>query len=163
MAFQSTLNRVNTFGEAGDLANGQYVRYTPTTPRVATSDSIVAGAFAWVADVNGVATAKSHDTGAPAGIVQRVLDIANTNIASEGTTTYPAGHKVDVITKGDVFVNVPSAAVGKVLYANNTTGAITCDAAGQTVSGSTETAWKIVSLANNAAAAGGSICIVSNV
>lgn len=163
MAFQSSVNRVNTYGIQGDLANGQVPHYTPTTPRVAANDSIEVGGFAWVSDSNGVATAKSADTGAPTGIVQRVKDVPNYTIKSEGSLAVPAGRKCDVIVWGDVFVKVPSAAVGKVLYANNTTGAITCDAAGQTVSGSTETNWKIISLANNAAAAGGSICIVSNV
>lgn len=163
MAFQGTINRVNTFGIQGDLANGQVPHYTPTTPRVATSDSIAVGGFAWVSDTNGVASAASHGTGAPTGIVQRVLDVPNYTMTAEGSMTIPAGRKCDVVVWGDIFVNVPSAAVGKVLYANNTTGAITCNTAGQTVSGATETGWVIKSLANNASAAGGSICIVSNV
>lgn len=163
MAFQNTVNRTNTFGIQGDLANGQIPHYTPTTPRVAASDSIAVGGFAWVSDDNGVATATSKGTGAPNGLVQRTLDGVNYDIKSEGTMTVPAGRKVDVVVKGHMFVKVPSAVVGKVLFANNTTGAITCGNAGASVSGSTETAWKIISLAGNAASADGSIVIVSNI
>ena len=51
----------------------------------------------------------------------------------------------------------------KKLFVNNTTGAITCGNAGASVSGATETDWTVVSLANNAAAATGSVVIASNV
>lgn len=165
MTFQNTVNRINTFGIQGDLANGQVPHYTPTTPRVAASDTGVnAGAFVWVADTNGVATAASTGTGAPTGIVQRTLDGVNYTVTSEGTLNYKEGRKVDVIVWGDVFVKTTdSAAVGKKLFVNNTTGAITCGTAGATVSGATETSWVVKSLANNAASATGSIVIASNV
>lgn len=164
MAFQATVNRNNTYGIQGDLANGQVPHYYPLTPCVAASDSINAGAFAWVSVSGETVSAASHAAGAPTGIVQRVMDEDNTNMMSDASMAYGAGHKVDVITWGDVFVKTTdSATVGNVLFANNTTGAITNAAAGTSVSGATETKWKIVSLAGNAASASGSVVIVSNI
>lgn len=164
MAFQNTMNRVNTFGIQGDLANGQVPHYTPTTPRVKAGETIYAGDFVWVADTNGVAEcAKASQSGKPTGIVQRVMDVALPCTAT-ASLQVPVGRKADVIVWGDVFVKTTdSASVGNKLFVNNTTGAITNAAAGATVSGATETDWKIVSLANNAASATGSVVIASNV
>ena len=164
MAFQSTINRVNTYGVQGDLANAQVPHYTPTTPRVATGATVSCGDFVWVKDANGVSTCSKAGTGKPTGIVQRVLDVPNYTMTSEGTLQIPAGRKASVVTWGDMFIKTTdSASVGKKIFVNNTTGAITCGTAGASVAGATETDWAIVSLANNAAAAGGSVVIVSNV
>ena len=164
MTFQTTVNRVNTYGIQGDLANGQVPHYTATTPRVATGETVTAGSFVWVSDLNGVSTAAASGTGAPTGIVQRVLDVPNMTINSEGKMVIPAGRKCDVVVWGDIFVKTTdSATVGNSIYVNNITGAITNAAAGSSVGGATETPWKIVSLANNAASVSGSVVIVSNV
>lgn len=164
MAFQSAVNRVNTFGIQGDLANGQVPHYAPTTPLVYTGETINAGDFVWVSDTNGASVAKkASQSGKPTGIAQRVLDnpLAAT---SDASLQIPVGHEVSVIVWGDVFVKTTdSATVGNKLFVNNTTGAITNGAAGASVSGATETDWVIKSLANNAAAAGGSVVIASNV
>jgi len=164
MAFQNTMNRVNTFGIQGDVANGQVPHYTPTTPRVASGETIYAGDFVWVSDTNGVATcAKASQSGKPTGIVQRVLE-APLGCADAASLQIPVGRKADVVVWGDMFVKTTdTAAVGKKLFVNNTTGAITCGNAGASVSGATETDWTIVSLANNAADASGSVVIASNV
>ena len=163
MAFQNTMNRVNTFGIQGDLANGQVPHYTPTTPRVDAGETIYAGDFVWVTDTNGVAVAKKSGSGKPTGIVQRVMDVA-LGCADEASLQVPEGHKCDVIVWGDVFVKTTdTASVGKKLFVNNTTGAITCGTAGASVSGATETDWTVVSLANNTAGASGSVVIASNV
>lgn len=163
MAFQTLINRENTFGIQGDLANGQVPHYTPTTPRVDTGATVDCGDFVWVTDTNGASVCSKAGTGAPDGIVQRVLD-ATLPCNQDATITYPAGHAVSVVNWGDMFVKTTdSATVGNVLFVNNTTGAITNDAAGSTVSGATETGWVIKSLANNAADASGSVVIVSNV
>ena len=164
MAFQSTVNRVNTYGIQGDLANGQVPHYTPTTPVVYTDETIYAGDFVWVTDTNGAAVAKkASQSGKPTGIVQRVLD-NRLGCADEGSLQIAVGHQCSVVVWGDMFIKTTdSAAVGKKIFVNNTTGAITCGNAGASVSGATETDWTVVSLANNAAAAGGSVVIVSNV
>lgn len=164
MAFQNTMNRVNTFGIQGDLANGQVPHYTATTPRVKEGETIYAGDFVWVADNNGVAEcAKASQSGKPTGIVQRVMDVALPCTAT-ASLKIPAGRKADVIVWGDVFVKTTdTASVGKKLFVNNTTGAITCGNAGASVSGATETDWVVKSLANNTAGASGSVVIASNV
>lgn len=164
MTFQSTVNRVNTYGIQGDLANGQVPHYSATTPRVAASQTIYTGDFVWVTDANGVATCSKAGTGKPTGIVQRVLDVPNYTITAEGSLQIPVGRKASVVVWGDMFIKTTdTAAVGKKIFVNNTTGAITCGNAGASVSGATETDWTVVSLANNAAASGGSVVIVSNV
>lgn len=164
MTFQSTVNRVNTYGIQGDTANGQVPHYTPTTPRVGASQTIYAGDFVWVKDADGVSSCYKAGSGKPTGIVQRVLDVPNYTITSEGTMQIPAGRTAQVVTWGDMFIKTTdSAAVGKKIFVNNTTGAIKCGNAGGSVAGSTETDWVVVSLANNAPAATGSVVIVSNV
>lgn len=164
MAFQNTMNRRYTFGIQGDLANGQEPHYTPTTPVVYTDETIYAGDFVWVTDTNGVAVAKkASQSGKPTGIVKRVQDVA-LGATESASLQVPVGRKCDVIVWGDVFVKTTdTASVGKKLFVNNTTGAITCGNSGASVSGATETDWIIVSLANNTAAAGGSVVIASNV
>lgn len=164
MTFQSTVNRVNTFGLPGDLANGQVPHYAPTTPRVAADATVYCGDFVWIDDQNGVSTCSKAGTGKPVGIVQRVLDVPAYNIKSEGSLQIPAGRTAQVVTWGDVFVKVANAAaVGQKLFVNNSTGEIKAGAASGSVASSTETDWVIVSLANNAASATGSIVIASNV
>lgn len=163
MAFQTTVNRVNTFGIQGDLANGQVPHYTPVTPVVAADATVHCGDFVWITDVNGSATCDVKGSGKPDGIVHRELDnpLACTDVAS---LVVPVGHKAAVVNFGDVFVKTTdTAAVGKKLFVNNTTGAITCGNAGASVSGATETDWVVKSLANNAASASGSVVIASNV
>lgn len=163
MAFQSTINRVNTYGMPGDIANGQVPHYAPTTPRVATGATVNCGDFVWIDDQNGVSTCSKAGTGKPVGIVQRIQDfpLATT---SEGSLQIPEGRTASVVTWGDMFVKVAnSAAVGQKLFVNNTTGEIKAGAAGGSVASSTETDWAIVSLANNAPAATGSVVIASNV
>lgn len=164
MAFQNTMNRRYTFGIQGDLANGQEPHYTPTTPVVYTGETIYAGDFVWVTDTNGVAVAKkASQSGKPTGIVKRVQDVA-LGATESASLQVPVGRKCDVIVWGDVFVKTTdTASVGKKLFVNNTTGAITCGTAGASVSGATETDWTIVSLANNTAGASGSVVIASNV
>ena len=164
MAFQNTMNRVRTFGIQGDLANGQTPHYTATTPRVYTGETIYAGDFVWVEDTNGVAYAKkASQSGKPTGIVQRVMDVA-LPATSTASLQIPVGRKCDVIVWGDVYVKTTDqASVGKKLFVNNTTGAITCGNAGASVSGATETDWVVKSLANNTAGASGSVVIASNV
>ena len=114
IACQNTMNRVNTFGIQGDVANGQVPHYTPTTPRVAADETIYAGDFVWVSDTNGVATcAKASQSGKPTGIVQRVLDLP-LGCADAASLQIPVGRKADVVVWGDMFVKTTdSAAVGK--------------------------------------------------
>lgn len=163
MAFQNTINRVNTYGMPGDIANGQVPHYAPTTPRVATGATVSGGDFVWIDDQNGVSTCSKAGTGKPVGVVQRVMDFPLA-CSEEASLQIPAGRTASVVTWGDVFVAVTNtAAVGQKLFVNNTTGAITAGAAGASVSGATETDWAIVSLANNAPAATGSVVIASNV
>lgn len=163
MTFQSTVNRVPTYGIQGDVANGQVPHYTPTTPRVATGATVSCGDFVWVVDQNGVSTCSKAGSGKPAGIVQRTMDFPIAT-ADEASLVIPAGRTCSVVNLGDMFVKTTDlASVGKKLFVNNTTGAITCGNAGASVSGATETDWVVASLANNAAAAGGSVVIASNI
>ena len=163
MAFQNTINRVNTYGIQGDIANGQIPHYAPTTPRVATGATVNCGDFVWIDDQNGVSTCSKAGTGKPVGIVQRTMDFPLATTA-EGSLQIPEGRTASVIVWGDVFVKTANAAaVGQKLFVNNSTGEIKAGNAGGSVAGSTETDWAIISLANNAASATGSVVIASNV
>lgn len=163
MAFQNTVNRVNTYGMPGEKANGQVPHYTPTTPRVATGATVNCGDFVWIDDQNGVSTCSKAGTGKPTGIVELIKDFPLASTA-EASLQIPEGRTASVIAWGDVFVKVAnSAAVGQKLFVNNTTGEIKAGAAGGSVASSTETDWAIVSLANNAPSATGSVVIASNV
>ena len=163
MAFQNTVNRVNTYGIQGDVANGQVPHYAPTTPRVATGATVNCGDFVWIDDQNGVSTCSKAGSGKPVGIVQRTMDFP-LGTANEGSLQIPAGRACSVVTWGDMFVKTTNtASVGQKIFVHNSTGAIAAGNAGGSVAGSTETDWVVVSLANNATAATGSVVIVSNV
>ena len=163
MAFQNTVNRVNTYGMPGDIANGQVPHYAPTTPRVATGATVNCGDFVWIDDQNGVSTCSKAGTGKPVGIVARIQDFPLA-CTEEASLQIPAGRQASVVVFGDVFVKVANAAaVGQKLFVNNSTGEIKAGAAGGSVASSTETDWAIVSLANNAPSATGSVVLASNV
>jgi hypothetical protein len=82
----------------------------------------------------------------PLGIVERVIGSYDPNIFSPGTLDISPGSNVDVIAFGDVFVSVvtETPAIGDAVFAPlSGTGGIKTGAAGSTVDGYIETAWKV--------------------
>jgi len=165
--FQKSTNRYPAKAVQGDLVtsgnpNGNPVVYWPFGAKADTG--LVAGGFAWVtADTDGLYVANGTGTGVPTGLVSRQLQYPIVNAALSESMAVTGGFSPAIIQKGEVWVmTTDPGTVGKVLFANNTTGAITCAAAGATVAGATETTWTIIALASGATAeSGGQLVAVS--
>lgn len=166
--FQKSTNRYLAKAVQGDLVtsgnpNGNPVVYWPFGAKADTG--LVVGGFAWVtADTDGFYVANGTGTGAPTGLVQRQMQFPIYNASLSESMAVAGGYAPAIVEKGEIWVmTTDPGTVGKVLFANNTTGAITCAAAGATVSGATETGWTIIALASGATArSGGQLVAVRN-
>lgn len=162
MSFQTQVNLNKPAGVRGDFADGNYNHMYALTPLAKSGDDVAieVGKFAWD---NGDGTASAIGEGKPTGLVHRTITLPIVDVTVEATMVVPAKHPVAIMDKGSMFVEVSNAAtVGEKLYVNNTTGAITSDDSGETVSGATETDFRIISLAGNASAEN-QLVIVTNV
>lgn len=139
MPFQKSVNNYPASAVAGDVAGLNPVAYLFPTP-VAISTGVTVGAAVWLSATGVVAMT---GTGAPAGIVTRVLTgILPSNL--EATMTILGGQPVPVVTRGDIYINTGAAAVlGHKVFANLTTGVLTTAAAGSTVAGAVETTFTV--------------------
>lgn len=159
MPFQKEVNQYKAWGVAGEIV-GDSNEYYPLTLKADTTVGVDVGKFVW--DNNGVAEGTTSGTAKPTGIVPRVLDNPILDTSVEYSMHIEKGRKVPVLVKGSVFVATSDAAtVGNVLYVKAADGTITNAAAGTTSAGLIETGWKIVSLCDNASAAG-QLCLVTN-
>ena len=161
MNFQKQVNLNNPAGVRGDFADGNYNHMYALTLLAKAGDSVAieVGKFAWD---NGDGTASAIGTGKPTGLVHRTISLPIINLRDDATMAVPAKYPVPIMDKGSMFVEVTNAAaVGEKIYVNNKTGAITSAATGQTVADSTETDFKIISLAKNASATN-QLVIVTN-
>lgn len=157
MAFQSQVYTSLAQGVAGDPATPNQAVYTPQN-FLAGSGGVNVGAFAFpvtsAADTLAIATG----AGKPLGIVQRNLSYPNYTVISEGTLHVDEGQALTIAVKGDFWMQAPaSATVGQKVYVDNTSGTISLNSAGATVSGSTETDWIV-----KTPAISGGMMIVSN-
>lgn len=144
-------------GVPGDKATLNPTAYTVHNP-IAEGEGVTVGGFVWPGtDVEH--QAKVGGTGAPLGVVERLLVYPGACGADDTTTLeLPEGSPLSVIVKGDVYVVTATAAtVGQKVYAVTADGTIKTDAAEQTVSGAVETDW----IVKTAGAAGDTI-IISN-
>lgn len=156
MALQSQVQLYTCEGVAGDPATPDQMVYTPIN-YLAGSGGVDVGKFAFAhASSGGIAVAAG--AGQPLGIVQRNISYPNYVLTSEGTLHVGQGEALTVAVKGDFWMQAPSSAtVGQKLYVDNTSGTISLNSAGATVSGSTETSWAV-----KTPAASGGMMIVSN-
>lgn len=158
MAFQSQVNLYTAEGVAGDLATPDQAVYTPQN-FLAGSGGVNVGEFVFADSTHADTIAKKTGSGQPLGIVQRVINYADYTVTDAGTMALPEGAALTIIVKGDVWLKAPSAAaVGKKVFVNNNTGAITVNTAGTSVSNSTETSWVV----KTPAAAANDMIIISN-
>lgn len=157
IAFQKEINSQKPWGVAGDFMDDNYNHMYPLTLLVKEYEGeddvkVEVGKFVWD---NGDGTCSAKGTGQPAGIVHRVLDIPITDIANGATMIVPSKYKVGIADCCSIFITVSDKpTVGNKIFVNNTTGAITNVAQGATVSGATETSFRIKTLCDNTAAAG---------
>lgn len=157
MAFQSQVELYTAEGVAGDLATPNQAIYTPQN-FLTGSGGMEVGKFAFADSTSPEKIAKKTGTGKPLGIVQRVINYVNYELTEAGSMLLPQGAPLTIIVKGDVWMKAPSnAAVGKKLFVNNSTGAITINSAGASVTSSTETDWVVKTPATS-----GGMMIVSN-
>lgn len=159
--FQNTVNRYKPIGVPGDFADTNYNHMYPLTLIAKDGDDVpvTIGKFVWD---NGDGTGSGIGTGQPTGLAHRVMDIPLFDIREGATMIVPPAYKVAVADVCTMFVEVSDTpAIGNHLYVNNTTGVITNAAAGETVSGATETNFVIKMLSDTPAAAG-NVCVVTN-
>lgn len=152
IAFQTSINSRKPWGVAGDFFDGNYNHMYPLTLIVKDGETAEVGKFVWD---NGDGTCSATGTGKPVGIVHRTMFIPITDFTTGATMTVPGRLACGIADKCSIFINVSDVpTVGNKIFVNNTTGAITNAAAGTTVTGATETSFRIVSLCDNTAAAG---------
>lgn len=154
--FQTSINSRKPWGVAGDFMDGNYNHMYPQTLIVKDNEDddvkVEVGKFAWD---NGDGTCSATGTGQPTGIVHRTMFVPITDFASGATMTVPPHLACGIADKCSILINVSDVpTVGNKIFVNNTTGAITNGAAGATVTGATETSFRIISLCDNEAAAG---------
>lgn len=156
-AFQAQVYTSVAPGVAGDPATPDQAIYTPQN-FLAGSGGVDAGAFAFAYSSAADTIAIATGAGKPLGIVQRNLSYPNYTLTSEGTLHIAEGEALTIAVKGDFWMQAPAAAtVGQKVYVDNTSGTISLNSAGATVSGSTETDWTVKTPATS-----GGMMIVSN-
>jgi hypothetical protein len=84
----------------------------------------------------------------PLGVVEKNLIYPLMEILATGSLAVPDGGRVNVITRGDVWVQLPDSeeapTLGQYVYASNTDGTIKVDdSPNATISGYTFTGWKV--------------------
>lgn len=157
MGLQKSVNLTCAPAVAGDRASQNPMVYYFENFKAA-SGGVTVGGFAFQ-DSTDPTLVKSAAAGKPLGFVERTLEHFNYNAAADGSLVIPPGGNVAVAIRGDFYISAPAAvSVGDVAFVDNTTGAVSFDAPGTTVSGSTETAWT----AMTKAAAAGDLIVISN-
>lgn len=142
MAFQSQVYTSVAPGVAGDPATPDQAIYQAVN-FTAEADCKV-GNFVFAGTDAGTQAKPSAVSGQPIGLVQRNISYVNYNITSDGTLVAPEGSTLTVAVLGDFWVKTTTAAtVGQSVYVSLTDGSVSTDAAGETVSGSVETTWKV--------------------
>ena len=157
MGLQKSVNIACAPAVAGDCASQNPMVYYFENFKAGAS-GITVGGFAYI-DTTDPTLVNAVGTGAPLGFVERSLEHFNYDTSSDGSLVIPAGGNVAVAIRGDFYIEAPAAvSVGDVAFVDNTTGEVSFDAPGTTVSGSTETAWT----AMTEAAAAGDLIVISN-
>lgn len=144
MGFQTQINQYPAPAVEGDFASAN-----PRASVLPNSEMLLAGTggatvgrFAWVNGSN----VTNAGSGAPDGFIHRDHQALNFSLLSEATMVIPEGYAVTVCNQGDFWARTTTIATkGQKVFASNTTGQIATAAAGATVSGFTETKWKVAS------------------
>lgn len=141
MAFQKQVDLYNASAVAGDVATLNPAVHTVGNPFA--EGPVTVGNFVWEG-TDPETQAKATGTGAPIGIVRRVLAYVNADLRSEGTLTLAAGSTLTVEKIGDLWVTSSTAATkGQKVFATLADGSIQTGAAGATVAGAVETEWVV--------------------
>lgn len=144
MGFQNKVNLQQAPAIAGDFASANPVisRLAGEGALVAGADGVTVGLFAWVSGK----LVSNAGSGAPAGFIHRENQAAITTWLADSSNLIPTGRPVTVHVAGDFWAKtLTNATTGQKVFASTTTGEIKTDAAGATVTGYVETAWKVAS------------------
>lgn len=156
MAFQSQVYTSVAPGVAGDPATPDQAIYQAVNYTAEAACTV--GNFCFAGTDAGTQAKPGAASGKPLGLVQRNIVYPNYSIKSDGSLVAPEGSTLTVAVMGDFWVKSSTqATVGQSVYASLTDGSVSTNSAGQTVSGSVETTWKV----KTPAAANG-MCIISN-
>ncbi|MFY2659223.1 structural cement protein Gp24 [Achromobacter xylosoxidans] len=145
MGFQKQVYIEPALGVAGDFASANPRATVLAGPGALVADTagVTVGRFAW-ADANGKVT--NAGTGVPSGFVHREQQGVITIWLGEATMLIPAGLGVTLHDGGDFLAATKTVAtIGQKVFASNTDGTVSTGAAGDTIAGHTETAWKVAS------------------
>lgn len=150
--FQSTINRNVPLAVEGDFASaGPYHAIPAGNQQLkAGPNGVTIARFAWANIANGqVSNVKPADTtNHVLGFIRRGENTALiTGYRAETSMLIPAGFGVTVYDRADFWAKSTTAAtVNQKVFASDTTGELATGAAGATVSGFTETEFKVASI-----------------
>ncbi len=150
--FQSTINRNVPLAVEGDFASaGPYHAVLAGNQQLkAGPNGVTIARFAWANIANGqVSNVKPADTtNHVLGFIRRGENTALiTGYRAETSMLIPAGFGVTVYDRADFWAKSTTAAtVNQKVFASDTTGELATGAAGATVSGFTETEFKVASI-----------------
>ncbi|WP_334166322.1 hypothetical protein [Achromobacter mucicolens] len=139
MGFQKQVYIEPAAAVAGDFASSNPRSTVLAGPGALVADTagVTVGRFAW-ADAAGKVT--NAGSGVPTGFVHREQQGVITIWLAEATMLIPAGLGVTLHNGGDFWVATKTVAtIGQKIFASNTDGTVSTGAAGDTISGHTET------------------------
>lgn len=155
---QKSVNLYPAPAVQGDRASQNPFVYTPQN--YLAGAPITVGTFVWESseDTNPKQVLNTG-TGAPLGFVERIQNVFNYDLTSEGTLVIPEGAPMTAVAlRGDFWVVADTTVtVGMAIFASTTNGAVKFATAGSTQSGYVETPYKAMT-----AGAQGDMIIISN-
>ena len=142
MALQSSVGLYAPVAVPGQAATPDQSVYTPLTFLADADNGVTVGRFVWL-NSDGEASNTQVASTLPLGLAERVIDVPNYTVTSEGTMVVPPTMPVTVAVKGDYYVKTLTAAtVGQAVFAM-ADGTVKTAASGSTVSNGIETSWRV--------------------
>lgn len=146
MGLQKQVNLYRAAGVQGDKATPNQSIYFPK--QMVAEGDVTVGTFVFYGTDASKQASNSKAGGTAAdliGFVERVINYANYDVASEGTLIVPNKSTLTIAVCGDYWATATTAATPRQkVFVNLTTGAISTAAAGETVSGAVETPWAVI-------------------
>lgn len=142
MTVQINVGLYQAAGLPGQKATPEQFIYPAVTP--ISKGTVIVGNFVWLG-ADGI-DASNTGAGVPLGIVERVIQYFDfTEATRPGTLEVLDKTPLTVGIRGDYWVKTTTAAaIGQSVFAVTADGAIATGTAGGTVTGATETPWKVL-------------------
>lgn len=146
MGLQKQVNLYRAAGVQGDKATPNQSIYFPK--QMVAEGDVTVGTFVFYGTDASKQASNSKTGGTVAdiiGVVERVINYANYDVASEGTLIVPNKSTLTIAMCGDYWATATTAATPRQkVFVNPTTGAISTAAAGGPVKGAVETPWTVI-------------------